>query len=81
MKSFYKTPERRSIKYITVNIVPSEADYAKAKEKAEMNESVFATTDDVGSFLSPIIPMSLMTILSWLFRRCPKNENLHKRPV
>ena len=30
MKSFYKTPERRSIKYITVNIVPSEADYAQA---------------------------------------------------
>ena len=52
MKSFYKTPERRSIKYITVNIVPSEADYAKAKEKAEMNESVFATTDDVVAFIA-----------------------------
>lgn len=80
MKSFYKTPERRSIKYITVNIVPSEADYAKAKEKAEMNESVFATTDDVVAFIANN-PMSLMTILSWLFRRARKRKNLHKRPV
>lgn len=52
VKEQYKRPERRSIKYITVNIVPSEADYAKAKEKVEMNQKVFATTDDVVAFIA-----------------------------
>lgn len=52
VKEFYKMPERRAIKYITVDIVPSEADYAKAKEKVEMNQSVFATTDDVAAFVA-----------------------------
>ncbi len=52
MKSMFKTPERRSIKYITVNVVPSEADFAKAKETVTMNEQVFATTDDVVAFLA-----------------------------
>ena len=52
MKDFYKMPEHRVIKYITLNIVPSEADYAKAKEKVEMNQSIFATTDDVAAFVA-----------------------------
>ncbi len=52
VKDFYKMPEHRSIKYITLNIVPSEADYAKAKEKVEMNQSIFATTDDVAAFVA-----------------------------
>lgn len=52
VKEFYKMPERRAIKYISVDIVPSEADYAKAKEKVEMNQSVFATTDDVAAFVA-----------------------------
>lgn len=52
VKELYKMPERRAIKYITVNIVPSEADYAKAKEKVEMNQSVFASTDDVAAFVA-----------------------------
>lgn len=52
VKELYKMPERRSIKYITVNIVPSEADYAKVKEKVEMNKSIFATTDDVAAFIA-----------------------------
>ena len=52
VKDFYKMPEHRSIKYIALNIVPSEADYAKAKEKVEMNKSIFATTDDVATFVA-----------------------------
>ena len=52
VKDFYKMPEHRVIKYITLNIVPSEADYAKAKEKVEMNQSIFATTDDVATFVA-----------------------------
>ena len=52
VKDFYKMPEHRSIKYIALNIVPSEADYAKAKEKVEMNQSIFATTDDVAAFVA-----------------------------
>lgn len=52
VKELYKMPERRGIKYITVNIVPSQDDYAKAKEKVEMNKNVFATTNDVAAFVA-----------------------------
>lgn len=52
VKESYKMPERRAIKYIKIDIEPSEADYAKAKEKVEMNQSVFAETDDVVAFIA-----------------------------
>ena len=52
MKESYKMPERRAIKYIKLDIEPSEADYAKAKETVEMNQSVFAETDDVVAFVA-----------------------------
>ena len=52
VKESYKMPERRAIKYIKIDIEPSEADYAKAKETVEMNQSVFAETDDVVAFIA-----------------------------
>lgn len=52
VKESYKMPERRAIKYIKIDIEPSEADYAKAKETVEMNQSVFAETDDVVAFVA-----------------------------
>ena len=52
VKESYKMPERRAIKYIKLDIEPSEADYAKAKETVEMNQSVFAETDDVVAFVA-----------------------------
>lgn len=52
VKESYKMPERRAIKYIKIDIEPSEADYAKAKETVEMNQSEFAETDDVVAFVA-----------------------------
>lgn len=51
-KESFRTPERRSMKYITVDIVPSENDYAEVQGKMDMLEESFKTTDDVANFLA-----------------------------
>lgn len=49
VKKLYDSPERRAIRYITVDIKPAQADYAKVEEKINLLKETFATTDDVAS--------------------------------
>ena len=49
VKKMYESPERRAIRYITVDIKPAQADYAKVEEKINLLKETFATTDDVAS--------------------------------
>ena len=51
-KKRFETPERRSLKYITVDIVPGKADFAKVKEKFDMVQEQFATSADVADVVN-----------------------------
>ncbi|MBO7317626.1 MAG: SurA N-terminal domain-containing protein, partial [Bacteroidales bacterium] len=49
IKARYEMPETRSIRYIAVEVVPSQEDYAKVEAQINMLQDVFATTDDIAS--------------------------------
>ncbi len=49
IKARYEMPETRTIRYIAVDVVPSQDDYAKVQNQINMLQDVFATTEDVAS--------------------------------
>ncbi len=49
VKGMYENPERRALRYITVDIRPAQADYARVEEKINLLKEQFATTDDVAA--------------------------------
>ena len=49
IKARYEMPETRTIRYIAVDVVPSQDDYAKVQDQINKLQDVFATTDDVAS--------------------------------
>ena len=51
-KERYKQDAHRTIKYIAVEIVPSEADYKTTEEKINALRETFASTHDMGGFLT-----------------------------
>lgn len=51
-KERYKQDAHRTIKYISVEIVPSEADYKTTEEKINALRETFASTKDMGGFLT-----------------------------
>ncbi|MBQ8423792.1 MAG: SurA N-terminal domain-containing protein [Coprobacter sp.] len=51
-KETYKQNANRTIKYIAVDIVPSEADYKATEDKIDGLKSTFATTKDMSGFLT-----------------------------
>lgn len=51
-KERYKQDAQRTIKYIAVEIVPSEADYKTTEEKINALRETFASTQDMSGFLT-----------------------------
>lgn len=49
VKARYETPEVRTIRYIAVDVKPSQDDYARVEEKINMLQETFATTNDVAA--------------------------------
>ncbi len=51
LKETFKTPETRLVKYIAVNVVPSETDRVEAEEAITGLQGEFASTADMSQFL------------------------------